>query len=106
MGMAIVPTGEGGKAPLFPLGGRVVRIGNFTDFEMKLPPPQQILNTPEELHAFECGFFEVLCPWPPRQWMPSEYYVNIKDEHHYYLAGRGAGVIAWIVLAKLIQLTF
>ena len=73
---------------------------------MKLPPPWQILNTPKELHAFECGFFEVLCPWPARQWIPSEYHDTIKLEYHYYLAGRGAGIIAWIILAKLIQLIF
>jgi len=23
--------------------------------------------TPQELHSFVIGFFEVLCPWPPRQ---------------------------------------
>ena len=73
---------------------------------MKLPPPWQILNTPEELHALECGFFEVLCPWPPREIMSKDYYYHLEDEYHYYLAGRGAGVIAWIVIAKLICLTF
>jgi len=74
---------------------------------MKLPPLKQFLSTTEELHAFIIGFFEVLCPWPPRCGMAPDYYKDIVNaEYHYYLGGRGIGVIAWIIIAKLIQVLF
>ena len=60
-------------------------------------------STPKERHAFLIGFSEVLCPWPPRIKYEDD---EVKGEHHYYGIGRGAGVIAWILLAKLIHLLF
>jgi len=58
-----------------------------------------LFNTPSERHAFVVGFFEVLCPWKPRVPISPDYPFDIKDEYHYYLAGRGAGFIAlWCVL--------
>lgn len=73
---------------------------------MKLPPLKEFMNTTEEFHAFVVGFFEVLCPWPARQPMAKDYFFHIEDEHHYYLFGRGVGVIAWLIIARLIQVIF
>ena len=70
---------------------------------MKLPW-HEFMNTPDELHAFVIGFFEVLCPWPPR--CHCEQSEAISKEYHYYHFGRGMGIIAWIILAKLIQIVF
>jgi len=79
--------------------------------------PKELFSTPEEWHAFLIGFFEILCPWPP--WVripspstgegkgegdnPSE---TVSTEYHYYLGGRACGVLAWIAIAKLIQVAF
>ncbi len=67
---------------------------------------KEFLNKPEEVHAAWIGFFEVLCPWPARwQEIPDD--ANpIPDEYHYYLFGRGMAVLAWIGIAKLIQIAF
>ena len=61
-----------------------------------------LFSNPSEWHAFVIGFFEVLCPW-------KAYYKNnipnppcLKDEYHYYLAGRGIGFIALLFLLVLI----
>lgn len=71
------------------------KIGNFTG---------------EELHAFLIGFFEVLCPWRPRWLMSLDYDSPLKGEYHYYLAGRGIGFIALllilITLCKLTEVLF
>jgi len=67
---------------------------------------KELFSTSEELHAFLIGFFEVLCPWPERHPMKEDYFFHIEDEHHYYLGGRASGVLAWIAIAKLIQVTF
>jgi hypothetical protein len=78
---------------------------------------KELFSTSEELHAFLIGFFEILCPWPPRIRIPSPSTGEGKGEgdnpneavlteYHYYLAGRASGVIAWIAIAKLIQVVF
>ena len=59
------------------------------------------MDDPDELHAFVIGFCEILCPWPPRHSTNST-----NSEYHYYLFGRGMGVIAWIIIAKIIQVVF
>lgn len=61
--------------------------------------------TGDELHAFVIGFFEVLCPWPPR-YLPRGFEPSpIKGEGHYYLAGRGSSFIALLfILLGLIKL--
>lgn len=57
-----------------------------------------------EWHALVQGFCEVLCPWPPRhKLMNAELFREISGEHHYYMSGRAAGVLAWIGLAMLIR---
>lgn len=74
---------------------------------------KEFLNTPEEVHAAWIGFFEVLCPWPPR-WPVIDEHDNpphatrctLIKEYHYYLFGRGMGLLAWIGIAKLIQVAF
>ena len=68
--------------------------------------PKELLSTPEEWHAFLIGFFEVLCPWPEGHPMKEDYFFQIENEHHYYLAGRAAAVMAWLAIAKLIQVVF
>jgi len=61
--------------------------------------------TSDELHAFAIGFFESLCPWPPFRGMPLDYPSPLKGEEHYYLAGRGCGFIALLlILLGLIKL--
>ncbi len=59
------------------------------------------LNTPEEWHAFVIGFFEVLCPWPPRTQQTPQTQQALNSEYHYYLTGRGAGFIALLCVILL-----
>ncbi len=65
---------------------------------------KELFSTSEELHAFLIGFFEVLCPLPPRHSINSTN--PITSEHHYYLGGRASGVLAWIAIARLIEVIF
>lgn len=69
--------------------------------------PKTFLSTPEEWHAFVIGFFEVLCPWPARTWASGRLLDILMEEYHYYMTGRGLGVIvlvfALLGIAKLIQ---
>ena len=66
--------------------------------------PSTFLSTHEEWHAFVIGFCEVLCPWPPR--CHCERSEAISAEYHYYMFGRALGVIAWLILAKLVYIAF
>ena len=66
----------------------------------------EFMSTSQERHAFAIGFFEVLCPWPPRHNFGDNCLPCLKEECHYYLFGRGMGVIAWIIIAKIIQVVF
>jgi len=65
-----------------------------------------LLSTPEEWHSLLIGFFEVLCPWPARYNNVSNCRRCLKGEYHYYMAGRGLGVIAWLIIAKIIREAF
>jgi len=38
--------------------------------------------------------------------MKEDYFFRIENEHHYYLGGRASGVIAWIAIARLIEVVF
>lgn len=67
---------------------------------------KELFSTSGEWHAFLIGFFEVLCPWPERHPMKEDYFFLIEDEHHYYLGGRAIAVLAWIAIARLIQVVF
>jgi hypothetical protein len=68
---------------------------------------RHFMDTYEEWHAFTQGFCEVLCPWPPRhKSMNKELRKQIASEYHYYLFGRAMGVIAWLIIAKIIQEAF
>ena len=62
------------------------------------------LDVYQEWHAFVEGLFEVLCPWPPR--CHCERSEAISAEYHYYMFGRAIGVIAWLIIAKIIQEVF
>lgn len=66
---------------------------------------KELFSTGGEWHAFLIGFFEVLCPWPPRIPVPSPQ-SPVSTEYHYYLGGRASGVLAWLAIAKLIQVVF
>ena len=66
--------------------------------------PSTFLSTHEEWHAFVEGLSEVLCPWPPRHSINS--IDSINSEYHYYMFGRVIGVIAWLIIAKIIQEAF
>ena len=69
--------------------------------------PSTFLSTHEEWHAFVEGLSEVLCPWPPRHSINSIDSINsINSEYHYYMFGRAVGVIAWLIIAKIIQEAF
>jgi len=69
--------------------------------------PSAFMDCCQEWHAFVEGFCEVLCPWPPRhKSMHKELRKQITSEHHYYMFGRGIGVIAWLIIAKIIQEAF
>jgi len=56
------------------------------------------MPTSDELHAFVIGFFEVLCPWKPRHSLLITDYPSLKEEYHYYLAGRGVGFITLLLI--------
>jgi hypothetical protein len=76
------------------------------------------VDTYQEWHAFVNGFCEVLCPWPPRVRIPLASAAQRKDkddkdltseilsEYHYYAFGRALGVIAWLIIAKIIKEAF
>ena len=69
--------------------------------------PSTFLSTHEEWHAFAIGLCEVLCPWPPRHSINSINSTNsTNSEYHYYMFGRALGVIAWLVIAKLVHIAF
>jgi len=55
-----------------------------------------VMNTPEEWHAFVVGFCEALCPWHARVWMSGDRLNELLAEYHYYMAGRGLGFVALV----------
>lgn len=74
---------------------------------------KSILSTPEECHALVIGLCEVLCPLPPKypcKRLPPLSLRGVAEaiskEYHYYLVGRALGVIAWLIIAKIIQEVF
>ena len=68
--------------------------------------PSTFLSTHQEWHAFVIGFCEVLCPWPAKHELSEKLLDDLKGDHHYYMFGRAIGVIAWLLIAKIIQETF
>jgi hypothetical protein len=68
---------------------------------------KSFMNTAAEWHSFWIGFFEILCPCPAnRRHCEERSDEAISEEYHYYLFGRGMAVIAWLIIAKLIQAIF
>ena len=66
--------------------------------------PSTFLSTHQEWHALVEGVSEVLCPWPPRyKVMHRHLQKQIASEYHYYVFGRVIGVIAWLIIAKIIK---
>ena len=64
------------------------------------------LSTPEEWHAFVEGLCEVLCPWPAKHKLSGALLNDLRGDHHYYMFGRAIGVIAWLIIAKIVQEAF
>jgi len=63
------------------------------------------MDTYAEFHAFAQGFCEVLCPWPPRHAeMSEDLKKQVTDDHHYYMLGRAAGILAWLTICCVIKL--
>jgi hypothetical protein len=52
----------------------------------------------QEWHAFVEGLFEVLCPWPARYPPNDELLNDLKGDHHYYMLGRGVGILVWVAI--------
>ena len=68
--------------------------------------PSTFLSTHEEWHAFVEGLCEVLCPWPAKYQLSGKLLNELREDHHYYVFGRALGVIAWLIIAKIIQEAF
>jgi hypothetical protein len=68
--------------------------------------PSAFLDCYQEWHALVEGFCEVLCPWPARHKLSGQLLKDLKKDHHYYMFGRAIGVIAWLIIAKIIQEVF
>ena len=63
-------------------------------------------DTYQEWHAFIEGLFEVICPWPARHGLTGQLLKDLRGDHHYYVFGRAMGVIAWLIIAKLVHIAF
>lgn len=57
-----------------------------------------LFSTPQEWHSFLIGFFESLCPWPPRIWLSGPALDQLLGEYHYYQAGRALGFVSLLFL--------
>jgi hypothetical protein len=68
--------------------------------------PSAFIDCYEEWHALVEGFCEVLCPWPARHKISRKLSNDLRGDHHYYLFGRALGVIAWLIIAKLVHIAF
>jgi hypothetical protein len=64
------------------------------------------LDCYQEWHALVEGFCEVLCPWPARYQLTGKLLNDLREDHHYYMFGRAMGVIAWLIIAKLVHIAF
>jgi hypothetical protein len=64
------------------------------------------LDSYQEWHALVEGLCEVLCPWPARHKISRKLSNDLRSDHHYYMFGRALGVIAWLIIAKIIQEAF
>ena len=64
--------------------------------------PKAFLDTFQEWHALAIGFFEVLCPWPPRYRLTGKPLAELRKEHHYYVTGRAAGFVIFIIIIIII----
>ena len=67
---------------------------------------RHFLDTHEEWHAFCQGFCEVLCPWPAKHKLSGALLNDLRGDHHYYMFGRAIGVIAWLIIATIVQELF
>ena len=65
-------------------------------------PLKELFSTWDEWHSFCLGFFEVICPWKPCHDMPAAEREILDMEYHYYLGGRAAATITWLVIVMLI----
>lgn len=58
--------------------------------------------TQEELHALGMGYAEGLDPLPPHHRLPPGAEYTPLTEYHYYLAGRAAGHVTFLILLTLL----
>jgi hypothetical protein len=68
--------------------------------------PSAFLDCYQEWHAFVEGLCEVLCPWSARYKLSGKLLDDLRGDHHYYTFGRALGVIAWLIIAKIIKVVF
>ena len=68
--------------------------------------PSAFIDCYEEWHALIEGFCEALCPWPARHKISHKLSNDLRGDHHYYMFGRALGVIAWLIIAKLVHIAF
>lgn len=67
----------------------------------------EFLNTADEVHALVIGWCEALCPWPPAlKAMTRKRAREISKEYHYYMLGRGLGILSWLGIAVAIKEIF
>jgi len=59
---------------------------------------KEIFNNQNEIHAFELGVSEVICPMKARFPMPMKYENPLEEEYHYYMVGRVFGILFWLVI--------
>ena len=61
------------------------------------------LDTIEEWHALVQGFCETFCPWEPRRpFISEDLATEIRDNHHYYTAGRVLGFASLVLFSILV----
>lgn len=65
--------------------------------------PSVFLDCYQEWHALVEGFCEVLCPWPAKHQLTGQLLDDLKADHHYYMTGRGLGILGWLTIGCVIK---
>ena len=61
------------------------------------------LDTVDEWHALVQGFCETFCPWAPRRpFLDEKLMTEIRENNHYYMAGRVIGFVSLVLLSVLV----
>lgn len=72
-------------------------------FDIMLRSVKTLFSTFQEIHAFEIGYCETLCPWPPQYHFDNPSDGLLQKEYHYYAAGRACGFITLLALIVLVK---